>query len=1040
MPLPHRQRLLSPRKRRSALDRVRVRRLHCQSLESRLALSATGLTGNECVPDLDLSGIPAQSVTVGETWTINLLSNGATATDENADGSATNDVFHFQLDPDVGVDVPTGVSLVDGNGDSVVTNADGAISWTPTSDQVGEHTIMILLMDAGNPVLADSEKLTINVTPEATNTPVVVDLNGAAEGRDYTTTFTAGDGGIPAVGTTAPNELTLTDAEDSLVSSATVTLTNPSDGADEILSVTTTGIPLSWQYDSVSGELSITGTTSVANYETVLRSLTYNNTASTPTTGARTLEFIVNDGTDSAPVTSTINVEIASPNVPPNLASISDQTVVSGDTMEVAITATDANGTDMLTFHLDGDNSPATAELEQIDNTSAVIRWTPSEADGPGPHTFRVIVVDDGSPALSDAEEFATTVRFPAEVDLNGAADGTDYAASFESGDSPVLVVDTMATLTDIDSTALSFVAVLGGATDGDDESLTVSVSGTGAVSEFTGGQLTVSGADSTDELQQILRTLQYDNVAETPTVGDRTVTVTPIDGDLAPVSAVSTVSVALAPATNNGPTITAIDDQEIVNGQAVAIDVQASDPDGDTLTYFLSDSSPGDASITKTSDTTARIDWMPTTVGTFEFGVVALDDGTPPISSTESFSLTVVAPAAGPVVDLNGATDGTGTTTEFVENSDPVMIAESLTVGDPDSTELLSANIRISNLLDGEAESLSVTIQGDAVGSSYSNGLLALAGRADLATYQTILRTLVYENTSDNPNADPRTIAVQVSDGEHFSAEATATVNVSPVEDPPQITVEMMVTGQAGELVTIDVSATDPEGDPVQLSLGAAPDDVAIVDNQDGTGVISWTPNSEGTFSITVVAEDTTHSIQSSQEISVTVSAANQAPIVDLNGDDDGIDWAAEFDKGGGPRSIVTTSVQVSDPDGSDIMSGLVRLTNPLDGDAESLSVITTHTEIIASYDPNGTLTLTGRGTPSQYSAVLESLSYNNTSQSPSPDERIVDITLSDGIDTSPAALIRVSINSTDSDAAAPLAATDEALSEMFLQSGFQP
>ena len=93
MSLLHRHRLNRQRKRQRVHSRSRhfATRLGHEDLEARIALDATGLAGNECLPDLDLSGIGPQTVRVGETWTLNLLSDGGAVTDENADGTPTDD-------------------------------------------------------------------------------------------------------------------------------------------------------------------------------------------------------------------------------------------------------------------------------------------------------------------------------------------------------------------------------------------------------------------------------------------------------------------------------------------------------------------------------------------------------------------------------------------------------------------------------------------------------------------------------------------------------------------------------------------------------------------------------------------------------------------------------------------------------------------------------------------------------------------------------------------------------------------------------------
>ena len=70
-----------------------------------------------------------------------------------------------------------------------------------------------------------------------------------------------------------PNEL----------ASLTVTITNLLDGTDEVLAADTSGTSIVAAYDSDTGVLSHTGTDTVANYQQVLRTVTYDNAAVTPT-------------------------------------------------------------------------------------------------------------------------------------------------------------------------------------------------------------------------------------------------------------------------------------------------------------------------------------------------------------------------------------------------------------------------------------------------------------------------------------------------------------------------------------------------------------------------------------------------------------------------------------------------------------------------------------------------------------------------------------------------------------------------------------
>ncbi len=58
--------------------------------------------------------------------------------------------------------------------------------------------------------------------------------------------------------------------------------------------------------------LTLSGTDTTANYQQVLRTLTYTNSAAVPNNSTRTITTLVNDGTgNSAPVTTTITYTLA---------------------------------------------------------------------------------------------------------------------------------------------------------------------------------------------------------------------------------------------------------------------------------------------------------------------------------------------------------------------------------------------------------------------------------------------------------------------------------------------------------------------------------------------------------------------------------------------------------------------------------------------------------------------------------------------------------------------------------------------------------
>jgi hypothetical protein len=146
------------------------------------------------------------------------------------------------------------------------------------------------------------------VLTEVANSAPDVDLNGGAGGNDFANTWT--DAGPVAV--TDAAAATVTDADDTNLVSLTAVITGGSD-VDNVLAATATG-NISVSYNSGTGTLSMTGSDSLANYQTVLRSITYNNTAGGPGAGSVTISLTASDGANSSVArTSTITISVGGP-------------------------------------------------------------------------------------------------------------------------------------------------------------------------------------------------------------------------------------------------------------------------------------------------------------------------------------------------------------------------------------------------------------------------------------------------------------------------------------------------------------------------------------------------------------------------------------------------------------------------------------------------------------------------------------------------------------------------------------------------------
>ena len=110
-------------------------------------------------------------------------------------------------------------------------------------------------------------------------------VSGAVSSASYTENATI----------TIDSTINLNDVDDLLLESATVQLSSGYVNGQDVLGfVDQNGIVGSW--DAATGTLTLTGSASLADYQTALRTVTYHNTSDNPDTQARTVTFTINDG------------------------------------------------------------------------------------------------------------------------------------------------------------------------------------------------------------------------------------------------------------------------------------------------------------------------------------------------------------------------------------------------------------------------------------------------------------------------------------------------------------------------------------------------------------------------------------------------------------------------------------------------------------------------------------------------------------------------------------------------------------------------
>jgi Ca2+-binding RTX toxin-like protein len=146
------------------------------------------------------------------------------------------------------------------------------------------------------------------------NRAPVIDLNGLDPGTGFSTT---GSANVPIK--IVDTDLSISDVDGTTLSSALVIISNPIDWIQEELLVSTAGTNITAIYKPDSGTLSLSGTASIADYQKVLRTVTYRNQAVDPNATVRKILFLVNDGvSNSVGAETTLTLISQNPGLPPN--------------------------------------------------------------------------------------------------------------------------------------------------------------------------------------------------------------------------------------------------------------------------------------------------------------------------------------------------------------------------------------------------------------------------------------------------------------------------------------------------------------------------------------------------------------------------------------------------------------------------------------------------------------------------------------------------------------------------------------------------
>lgn len=269
----------------------------------------------------------------------------------------------------------------------------------------------------------------------------------------------------------------------------------------------------------------------------------------------------------------------------------------------------------------------------------------------------------------------------------------------------------------------------------------------------------------------------------------------------------------------NQPPVLAPIGARNGAVGMALFIELRATDPEGGAL-RFSAANSPAGAVLDDRGDGTAQFRWMPAPdqVGSHVVTFMVADSGTPIASDSEQVAIFV----------------GTG-------NRAPVLAP----IGNRTYVPGVMLSIELS-ATDGEPGPLSFSVSG-------GPGDGVLVDRGDGSAQWTWLPPA--------GTASGYELVFSVSDAAMPPATDAETIVLSPGAEnrPPVLAPIGDQRVRVGQMLSLDFTATDPDGDALAFSATGLPTGARFTDLHDGSAQLRWTPTPDqpGPVSVVIAVAD---------------------------------------------------------------------------------------------------------------------------------------------------------------------------------------
>ena len=551
-------------------------------------------------------------------------------------------------------------------------------------------------------------------------------------------------------------------------------------------------------------------------------------------------------------------------------------------------------------------------------------------------------------------------------------------------------------------------------------------------------------------DLQDLVRDISYENDSDDDTRGTRTFTFVATDDDGPGTPSVSQVYVVgnnVAPVAMDdgvGSPYVTVEDTSIMITVAALLS-NDSDIDLNPIDIVAVNGAPNGSAVLDGAGNvvyTPGADFVGATTFTY-----TLDDGEGG-QDTGTVHVQVTPVNDAPRLDLNGLLPDADHTFTYVEN-DPATSMFRLSGGliDVDNANLTGAEVVLTN---GQIDdvfsfgTLPAGIVASLVPAEAATGLTApttvtiqFSGTASVEDYEDALRSVGFSSLSDVPSEVDRLVSVTATDGLANSTEVYTTIEIQRVNDVPDTGLDGPLSFDEDTSITItpaSLLANDFDADGETLTIVSVQDATNgdLVVNGDGDYVFTSYADYFGPASFTYTVEDGSGGVVV-ETVSLIVNSVNDKTVITLDtGSGDG-NYDITYIENDPGHALVDSSILLEDVDHSRLESATIELTNGQIGDIlefglmpPGISASAVPPTALTSPEPI-IITLSGTATLENYQDALQLLTFRSISDAPSVVDRIVSITVNDGIDDSNVGTTTIEVIAVND---APIANDDNSIS----------